>query len=600
LKEHVQRASKYWQTNLPFFHGVNQEAGPSAYFQKHFTQGVCYFGGHVSIREPRYKDRSMIDPSVLLWMSTRGMKWEHKYAMAVPTPDTGYKSLCKYEKVQPVIDEEIWDMACQMTEDHYRPYMCNSKVITLDAAEAECNKQTSNGYPITLKYPVKENWLYEDGSLREEYRTIQRKYFEDIATVEGARTFFTASQKYEMRLRTKLLEGKIRTFTASSVTHNLAMSQLCHDMNQKFYASHGKTMSCVGMSKYYGNWHSMITDLMQFTFGWALDESDYDSSFFRRQLWAQMRMRFRFLSREFQTIENWNRLVHLYFDIIYTIMVTPQGDVIVKNTGNPSGQNCTIVDNTIGLTRFLYYAFIKLWRQYFIADFDREKEIQRELVSLSYVDDSQEQDLLEELQMIDDRRCTAANFHKHVCAKLCGDDNTFSVADSWLSWFNGKNIAEVWTSLGVKTKSDDWEPRKVVDLDFLSQTTKWFPDLGRYLPVPEMEKTMDSLLFGSTSVDPRWSLLRAFALRLESWPNEGARELIWDYISYMWANNKDKLVGSVKIPTGGTITYDNILHSFMSDRDIANLYCGFETSSMRVVYDMLRVVIYQNHEITMI
>jgi hypothetical protein len=345
------------------------------------------------------------------------------------------------------------------------------------------------------------------------------------------------------------------------------------------------------MSKYYGNWHQMMLDLCQFTYGWALDESDYDSSFFRRQLWAQMKMRFRFLDQQFQTVDNWNRLVHLYFDIIYTLMVTPQGDVIVKDTGNPSGQNCTIVDNTQGLTRLLYYAFIVIWRKHFSSDTERVRAIRKRLVVLSreFTADSEveETQLCAEMDAIANRECSPVNFAKHVCAKLCGDDNTFTVEDSWLSWFNGKAIAEVWTSIGITTKSDDWNPRKAIELDFLSHNTVYFPEFGRYLPVPEFEKTMDSLLFASTSRDIRWSLLRAFALRMESWPNVKSRELIWDFISYVWKNHADELRGSVVIPSGGTIAYEHILNVYMSDKELGILYCGLETSCDPAVYAML-------------
>jgi len=594
VSEHVKQASDFWVANLPgVFHGVNQSARPSAEFSEFFTKGICKFGGRVSIRSPTYKDRSLVDPNVQLWMNVRNVSWDHKYAMCVPNSKTGYMSLCKYEKSQPVIDEEIWDLACDMTEKHYFPYMCNSYIITLEAAEAECNKQTSNGYPLSNKYRVKHDWLFEeDGTLREQYRTIQRKYWDLLTTPQGVRTFFTASQKYEMRTRKKLAEGKIRTFTASSVTHNLAMSQLCHDMNQKFYASHGRTMSCVGMSKYYGNWHQMMLHLSQFTYGWALDESDYDSSFFRRQLWAQMKLRFHLLEQQFQTIDNWNRLVHLYFDIIYTLMVTPQGDVIVKNTGNPSGQNCTIVDNTMGLTRLLYYAFIVIWRKHFIADLERVKQIRKRFSVLARINTEEsvleEEQLVAELDAITNRECSPNNFAKHVCAKLCGDDNTFTVEDSWLSWFNGKAVAKVWTSIGIVTKSDDWEPRKAIELDFLSHNTVYFPEFGRFLPVPEFEKTMDSLLFASTSRDIRWSLLRAFALRMESWPNAKSREVIWDFISYVWKNHASELRGSVAIPSGGTIAYEHILNVYMSDKELGMLYCGFESTCDNSVYEYLR------------
>lgn len=542
--------------------------------------------------KPKFKDISIVDPTVLRWKESRGWNWENKYNMTRLNLEACYKSLAKYEKKQPALNMRAWNLACRWTERHYLPYQCNSQVVSLDIAEVECNKQTSNGYPISLKYRVKDDYMYDDEhNPNVEYRRIQEKYYDDIATEEGARTFCTASLKYELRSLLKIRENKIRTFTATSVTHNLAMSRLCFDMNQKFYSSHNKTFSCVGMTKYYGCWDAMIRDLLKFEYGWALDGKDFDSALFRLQLWAQMRMRYNFLAPAFRTVDNWNRLVHLYFDIIYTIMVTPSGDVIVKDTGNPSGQNCTIVDNTQGLTRLKFYAFIVIHEQLFSGDADRALEIERELEDYALIED-EIIELQDELNVIMDRGCSYRNFMAHVVAKMCGDDNDFTVAPQWLSWFNGRSVAEVWTSAGLVTTSDNWDPLPVLDLEFLSHKTKWFPEYGRYLPVPEYEKTMDSLLYASTSKDVKWSLLRAFALRMESWANEKSRAAIWDYITFVWSNYKSELSGYVNIPNGkGAISYENILNIFMSDDELVKLYCGFESALDQGVYEYLETLL---------
>jgi len=42
----------------------------------------------------------------------------------------------------------------------------------------------------------------------------------------------------------------------------------------------------------------------------------------------------------------------------------------------------------------------------------------------------------------------------------------------------------------------------------------------------------------------RWSLLRAFALRIESWPNIECRKVLSGFIDYLFKNYKDQLVGT--------------------------------------------------------
>jgi len=270
-------------------------------------------------------------------------------------------------------------------------------------------------------------------------------------------------------------------------------------------------------------------------------------------------------------------------------MVTPEGDVIVKDTGNPSGQNCTIVDNTIGLFRKFCYAAIEIHDLLFSSDELRHEELFEHLESLdavgAYVNSDIVDSIEHEIDVIEDRRMNYTNLMRHTEAAMCGDDNSYTVSESWITWFTGEAVAKVWTSIGVTTKCDTWAPRDVMDLDFLSHTTKWFPEYQRYLPVPEFEKTMDSLKMASDNPDVRWSLLRAFALRMESWPNIQARHMIWDYISWVWKNNERELTGSVRLKNGTLIPYSDILNIFMSDDELAKLYCGFESNYDHTIYE---------------
>jgi len=98
---------------------------------------------------------------------------------------------------------------------------------------------------------------------------------------------------------------------------------------------------------------------------------------------------------------------------------------------------------------------------------------------------------------------------------------------------------------------------------------------------------MDSLKFASDNPDVRWSLLRAFALRMESWPNLEARKLIWEYISFVWKNNEKDLTGVVRLKNGVTVPYKDILNVFMTDDELAKLYCGFESTLDYGVYEYL-------------
>jgi len=338
----------------------------------------------------------------------------------------------------------------------------------------------------------------------------------------------------------------------------------------------------VGATKYYGGWNRAVRKLEKHPMGFELDESDYDASLFQRALWHQADTRFRYLRPEFQTLENMWRMHNLYLDVIHSIMVTPLGDVIVKDTGNPSGQGNTIVDNTMILYHLLAYAYIVQWKKEHSADGPRYAELLSLLDKNKCDNDDSidEVDIEREMEIIVARDCTYGNFSDLIEMLLNGDDNTFSVSERIIKWYNARNIANIWSGIGVTTKTPCWEPRPIHQLSFLSQSTRYDERLQVYLPVPEHERIMDSLLHANEhpTGDVRWTLLRAYALRIESWGCLKTREALWDFINYVWRMYGDKLNGVVSVPkTGESMTYLAIANIMMSDKELSKLYCGLES-----------------------
>jgi hypothetical protein len=119
----------------------------------------------------------------------------------------------------------------------------------------------------------------------------------------------------------KLLENKIRTFTASPVEHSVALNRFCLDMNNRFYRSHGKTWSFVGCSKFLQGWNALFARLGIHPFAFELDESEYDSSLFVRAMYGQMEIRWDMLADEHKTAENSLRFQRLYDDIVHSVIV---------------------------------------------------------------------------------------------------------------------------------------------------------------------------------------------------------------------------------------------------------------------------------------
>ena len=113
------------------------------------------------------------------------------------------------------------------------------------------------------------------------------------------------------------------------------------------------------MSPYGGNWDRLYRKLNVFDNGYALDESEYDSSLRSYMMWGCARLRWKMLRAEDRTPANLQRIKVYYRNLINSLVVTAEGVLVFKLTGNPSGSVNTINDNTLILYALLAYAWIR-------------------------------------------------------------------------------------------------------------------------------------------------------------------------------------------------------------------------------------------------
>lgn len=466
-----------------------------------------------------------------------GFEEPGNYRQVTPNPVAGFKSIFKYDKDQPLLNTGAWELAGEWTKNHFRPAMGGARVLDQQSVVSEMNLSTSPGYPWNRKFKNKRDFL-EDEKARE----ALSGYWEQLLLPEDEMVpIWTCSQKCELRSVEKIAENSLRTFTASPFEHSCALNRICLDMNNKFYDSANRGIwSTVGASKYVSGWDGIYTRLDRFPNAFELDESSFDASIFAAALWGQAEIRFSFLRAEDQTPETHVRLEKLYDSIVNSVIVLENGELVQKATGNPSGSSNTIVDNTMVLYRLFAYAWIVLC----------EKHGR-------------------------DALATIEAFHQHVEAALCGDDNTFTVSDAVVAWFNPRGIAEVWSGIGVITKTPSEEPRPLSEVQYLSNGFVYHEPMACWLPIPEAEKVLSSLMYGSNVDDVRWHYLRACALRIDSWGNPTCRRVLSDYITFLDTEYRDRLVGSVERSTGD-ITMATIRASWKSDAWIEALYCGQE------------------------
>lgn len=482
-------------------------------------------------RFPRYKNKRGIDPYVKGFLDENHIRESPNWGLPVPNAEAAYKSLSKYAKNIPSMSEQQvknMNLAWEWTIQHFQPYMGNAEILTVEEAIAGLDLQTSSGAPFSLFFPKKkelfENW--------KEAPQWLEKDWELLANDPNYTFLFTNSLKEEVRPQDKIAMNKIRTFLAGAVDGTVHGSRLFADMNQKMNSSHLQSSSGVGMSPYEGTWDQLYRKLNVFSKGYALDESEYDSSLKAYLMWACARLRYQMLAQKHQTPENLRRIKTYYRNLVNSLIVTAEGVLIFKLTGNPSGSVNTINDNTLILYALLAYGWIENCPgQPFYSEFE-----------------------------------------DNTSKVLVGDDNTWTVSDWAHDFFNAETVIKTWGKIGITTTTDSMKPRSAKELDFLSAHTIFFK--GKAVPVYDRAKLMTSLLYSPTHEhSPAVTLTRAAAMLTVGWTDHQFRHFCRDFIE--WLMNKfDKICS---LDRDWIIAKTGIL----SDQRLARLFIGETTTILQ-------------------
>jgi len=427
-------------------------------------------------RFPRYVNKRIMDPQLKCFVDENNYEVPPEWGIPKPNPVAAYKSLAKYGKDIPCMTEEqvnAMNAAWSYTARQFGVYMNESDIITLEESIAKMNRASSSGSPFNQIYKTKGELFDNDNNIR----AWLENDWERLATDPKWSCLFTNSLKEELRTEEKIAENSQRTFLAGGADATIHGTRLFSDMNEKMYASHIVTASAIGVSPYKGNWDTLYRKLSIFSKGYALDESQYDSSLRTYMMWGCAQFRWNMLRADLQTEANLNRLRTYYRNLVHTLVITPEGVIVMKRTGNPSGSVNTISDNTLILYTLLAYAWI--------------------------------------LNVPENLR-SYANFELHTAKALVGDDNTWTVSDEAHPYYNAYTVIDQWKVIGVTTTTDSMEPRNPRDLDFLSAHTVFLDGLA--VPIYSRVKMMSTLLYAPKNhLTPSTTLQRVAALLSVGW-----------------------------------------------------------------------------------
>jgi len=456
---------------------------PETYFP--IVGGVCKY--------PRYQHKRCVDAYPKMYLDEMRIILSPDWDLSPkPNEEAAYMSMHKYMKdILQMTETEVRRMnrSWAWLEEHFGPYMRDSKVLDVETVVSKLDKNTSSGVPFNRIYATKRDLFEKDPEIME----WLEKDWEELAR-EDTEWYapWTNSLKEEIRPSEKNAANKIRTFTASPVDLTVHGNRLFADMNERMNVAHTVTSSTVGFTPMRGGWSQLINKLRKFKKGYALDESEYDSSLRTYLMWGCAQFRWKMLRKEDQTPQNLRRLLQIYKNIVHSLIVSPEGVLVLKLQGNPSGSPNTINDNTIILRVLLNYAWLTVFE--------------------------------------DDTSYAAMEAHTAFC--LTGDDNTWSVSDEAHDKFNGKTVIEVWKTLGVTTTSDTLEPRDPIDLDYLSATTVY----QNGIPVPQYnyDKLMASLLYSNRQMlSPAFALTRLGGILTVGWTNLRFRRFARQYEKWL-------------------------------------------------------------------
>lgn len=247
-----------------------------------------------------------------------------------------------------------WAKAWEWARRHFRPAMQGAHVLghkeffDVDAKEGETfgvvTLDKSAGPFLNREYKNRGEYLRaHDFELEAHWDNIYHHAYD--------RDIWALNMKDELRSREKFVEFKTRAFTGSGMISGYYGCRLLFPMFSKANGKFPTIWSYVGSSDWKGGWNRAYDYLTSLDFEdvrpESLDGSNWDGNLIK-DLFPWLTMVFwSYFHPEEKTHENWLRLCTHMYDCCNSLIVLPDGRIVMKNGGMPSGAFMTLVANTI-------------------------------------------------------------------------------------------------------------------------------------------------------------------------------------------------------------------------------------------------------------
>lgn len=394
-----------------------------------------------------------------------------------------------------LVDNPCWLRAREFMHRTYDNFMRDSVLHDDEQVLDGFNKLASSGFPLRL-ISQKKGEALKNPDIRDYLTNV----WDRSALMNPPATYFSASLKDELRPTEKVKLNKTRMFAAGSMELGYVTSRLFGDQRKKLQNAVFLTPSCIGVRQTRLDFDRLYRTWREFQYCGALDAKDWDGSILASLLCEIALLRFGWLRSSLQTLSNWNRLVFVYREIIYSKLLLPDGHVYVTDGGMPSGCDITADDNTfvhsfVDYFSFLYNGGIELESPY-------------------------------------------TTFVSNVSLSLYGDDNTYAYNECVARFISPSKIIEACSVLGIVFEDSEatWDTITFLGHNILPVV---YRDKTYYVGIRDFTSVLCGWVLGSVL---SWteSVERSTAFRNAAFFHPTLFELIDGYVFETLNNNDPK------------------------------------------------------------
>lgn len=418
--------------------------------------------------------------------------------------DKCYEETAKYWIPREVKDQsDLLTVAQRLMYYHLSTHVSTTGVLSTAEVLDQMELSTSPGYPYNRSYPSKSHAVASP-----EFKINHEKFEKALQTEMPIPDVFMSTLKSELRKKGK----NPRTFMTGGLHMHVEMARLYLAQHNQIVAHHERTWFGIGLSPFHGSWHRLAERLINMggkkPVFVAADVSGWDRDVPPILLEASREVMFSLLPREARTPENEQKSKMLERMNTFGPVLLPNGEVVLKTKGMPSGTFITIFRNTQAHMLATLVAFLRM-----IPKADMREMLMPELFELMF---------------------TA------IWMSLVGDDEIGVINTDKFPWFDAKLYTSTFNDFGFTMKIYETQTDLKLISGFLS--CQFFQRYGRWVAKPNREKVLCQVAFGGRNPNIKMTWLRVQALRLTAWPDAELYAMLTEYARFLRKLYWDRLM----------------------------------------------------------